>query len=124
MVFSQVEDEFYLRIKSLQMKLFIKPFIEVKKIKPLLSELKKQDIQFALKDESGKRSQYFYIEYDDDFSVSSDFTTVVRAPSTDKIFLPDLNSVTGIKLNKYLRWKGHLHSEFEILHSKNLECSI
>jgi hypothetical protein len=122
MVFGQVEDEFCLPIKCLQMKLFKKPFIEVQKIRPLLSEIKKEDIQFALRDGSGKWSeQYSHIEYYDDFSVSSDFTLVVRAPSTDKIFLVDLSSVAGIKLKKHLHWKGNLQSEFEIFHSENLE---
>ena len=108
--------------KFLRMKLFMKPFIEVQKIRPLLSTIKKGDIQFALKDESGKWSeQYFHIEYYDEFSVSGDFTIVVRAPSTDKIFLVDLRSVAGIKLNKHLHWKGNLQSEFEIFHSENLE---
>ncbi|HYI79046.1 MAG TPA: hypothetical protein VEW65_15600 [Chryseolinea sp.] len=100
----------------------MKPFIEVQKIRPFLSEMKKEDIQFLLRDASGKWSeQYFYVEYFDDFSVSSNLTIVVRAPSTDKIFPIDLSSVTGIKLNKYLSWQGHLHSEFEILHSNNVE---
>src|SRR5688572_24918067 len=104
------------------MKLFMKAFIEVQKIRPFLSEMKKEDIQFLLRDASGKWSeQYFYVEYFDDFSVSSNLTIVGRAPSTDKIFPIDLSSVTGIKLNKYLRWQGHLHSEFEIFHSNNVE---
>jgi hypothetical protein len=93
----------------------MKPFVEVQKIGPLLSEMEKDDIQFLLRDESGKWSKpYLYVEYYDDFSVSSSLMT----PSTDKIFPVDLSSVTGIKLNKYLHWKGNLHSEFEIFLSK------
>jgi hypothetical protein len=98
-------------------------FIEIQKVRPLLLEIKNQHIQIAVRNEAGKWSkEYFHIEYDKSFSTPKDvFFVVLRGPSTDKIFLLNLSSVTGIKLNKYLKWQGDLHSSFEIFHSKNLE---
>jgi hypothetical protein len=101
----------------------MEPFIALQKVRPLLFEIKNQHIQIIFRDGAGKWSEeYGHIEYYGGFSISTDaFVIVVRAPRTDKIYLLDLSLITGIKLNKYINWKGHLYTEFEIFHSKNLE---
>jgi hypothetical protein len=101
----------------------MEPFVEVKKVRPLLLEIRDQHIQVAFRDEVGKWSdEYFHIEKCDAFSTqNSVFFVLVRAPSTDRVFLINVNSITGIRLNKYLNWRGQLHSSFEIFQSENLE---
>jgi hypothetical protein len=101
----------------------MEPFIEIQKVRPLLLEIRNQHIQVSFRNEAGKWSEeYFHIEYCEAFPISSDvFLVMVRAPNTDKVLFIDLNSITGIKLNKYLNWKGYLHSSFEIFPSKNLK---
>jgi hypothetical protein len=101
----------------------MEPFVEVKKVRPLLLEIKNQYIQVALRNQAGKWSEeYYHIESCDPSSTPNDVLFVmVRAPSTDRLFIIDVNSITGVKLNKYLKWNGQLHSSFEIFQSKNLE---
>jgi hypothetical protein len=98
-------------------------FIDAEQVRSLLMEIKRQHILISIRDLSGNWTPEFYsIEpLEEMMSSLSPFLLIVKSPSTDRISIADLRTLTGLKLNKYLTMEDGLYSMFEIYKEQNLD---
>ena len=92
--------------------------IKKEKITQVLKSIKEQHIHISIKNKSGRWSKEYYMieEVKDIKNAQAALTLVVLRPACfSSCVIADLNSIYGIKLNKYLNLDGHLIRELSVI---------
>ncbi|WP_276370932.1 hypothetical protein [Chryseolinea sp. H1M3-3] len=93
--------------------------ISYHQLKPTLRAIQNQHISVAIKNRSGKWShEYFVIQELKEFVSDEVKATAIVLRSELHWEIVDIQSISGLKLNKYLHINGQLFSELKLTAAK------